>query len=44
MIQRGFTNIMHVRGGGEAMEKYFDYYRDGKIISPTAGKGIVVRP
>jgi len=40
----GFTNVKHVHGGGEAMEKFFDYYRDGKIISPTTGKVILIKP
>jgi len=44
MIERGYENVKTVQGGGEAMEKYFDYYRSGKIISPTTGKVIVVIP
>jgi len=40
----GFTNVKHVHGGGRAMEKYFEYYRDGKIINPVTGKVIVIKP
>jgi hypothetical protein len=44
MINRGFKNVKVVHGGGEAMEKFFDYYRDGKIISPATGKEFDVKP
>jgi hypothetical protein len=48
MIDRGYQNVKVVYGGGEGggalMEKYFDYYRGGKIISPTTGKVIPVIP
>jgi hypothetical protein len=44
MIEMGFTNVRHVLGGGGAMEKHFDHYKDGKIISPTTGRVIRVKP
>jgi hypothetical protein len=49
MIERGYENVKFVHsesgeGGGTAMEKYFEFYRDGKVINPTTGKVIVVRP
>lgn len=40
----GFTNVKHVRGGGRAMEKFFEYYRGGKIVNPITGKEILVNP
>jgi len=36
----GFKNVKTVHGGGQAMEKYFEYYRSGKIINPITGKVI----
>jgi hypothetical protein len=48
MIQRGYENVKVVDGGGEGggarMEKYFDYYRGGKAISPMTGKVTTVIP
>ena len=48
MIERGYNNVKIIYGGGEgggvAMEKYFDYYRGGKIISPLTGKKTTVIP
>jgi len=41
--EKGHTNVKVVRGGGEAMEKYFDYFR-GKIVSPMTGKETIVQP
>jgi hypothetical protein len=38
MIEQGYTNVKTVQGGGSAMEKFFDYYRGGKIISPMTGQ------
>lgn len=47
MIKMGFTNVKHVHGGGNAMEKYFDYYQatyyGGKVVSPTTGKVIILK-
>jgi hypothetical protein len=46
MIKMGFRNVKAVEGvggsSGEAMEKYFEYYRGGKIINPITGKVIVI--
>ena len=48
MTERGYKNVKVVYGGGEGggalMEKYFDYYRGGKIINPLTGKVTVVIP
>ncbi len=48
LIEKGFRSVKMVRGGGDAMEKFFDYYiwKDGKgkIISPATGKEIVLNP
>jgi len=48
MIKMGFTNVKHVHGGGGAMEKFFDHYEathyGGKIVSPTTGREIPVKP
>jgi len=44
MIEIGFENVKTVAGGGAAMEKFFEYYRAGKIINPITGKVIVVKP
>jgi hypothetical protein len=48
MIERDYGNVRTVSGGGEAMEKFFDYYKKtyygGKIISPLTGKEIVIKP
>jgi hypothetical protein len=30
--------------GGAAMERFFEYYRAGRIINPLAGKEINVKP
>ena len=40
MIKQGYTNVRTVQGGGQAMEKFFDYYKGGKIISPMTGQVI----
>jgi hypothetical protein len=37
MIDQGYTNVRVVEGGGQAMEKIFDHYADGKMISPLRG-------
>lgn len=48
MIKMGFRNVKTVEGsvvsGGKAMEKYFEYYRGGKIINPITGKVVVIIP
>jgi hypothetical protein len=38
MISLGYENVKTVKGGGAALEKYFDYYRGGKIFRPSKGK------
>lgn len=48
MIEKGFRNVKIVQGGsatsaGEELEKYFEYYRGGKIINPITGKVIVIK-
>jgi hypothetical protein len=48
MIEKGFKNVKVVRGGpseggGAEMEKFFEYYRGGKIINPLTGKITVLR-
>ncbi len=47
MINKGYENVKMVHGGGEGggvkMEKYFEYYRDGKIINPITGKVIKIK-
>jgi len=44
MIKKGFENVKAVSGGGSEMEKYFEYYRAGRIINPLTGTVIVVKP
>jgi hypothetical protein len=49
MIERGFRNVKIVHGGtatsaGEELEKYFEYYRGGKIINPITGKVMIIKP
>lgn len=39
----GFANVKAVHGGGQAMEKYFEYYRSGKIVNPITGKVIEMK-
>jgi hypothetical protein len=34
MMGLGYDNVKTVEGGGQAMEKYFMYYRNGKLINP----------
>jgi hypothetical protein len=50
MIKRGFMNVKVVSGegvegeiSGKAMEKYFEYYDNGRIINPITGKVIVIK-
>ena len=44
MIQKkGFKNVRIISGGGAAAEKYFEYYRAGKIINPITGKVTIIR-
>jgi len=48
MVKMGYENVKYVHAegqsdGGAAMEKYFEYYRDGKIINPITGKVTVIR-
>jgi len=40
LIEQGYGNAKVVLGGGDVMEKFFDYYRNGKIISPMMGTTI----
>jgi len=47
MIEKGFRNVKIVHGGsassaGEELEKYFEYYRGGKIINPLTKKEIII--
>lgn len=42
-MKKGYRNVKAVRGGGRAMEKFFDYYRGGKIIKPQTGQVIDMR-
>lgn len=35
MIEQGYENVSTVEGGGKAMEKFFDYVINGKVIKPT---------
>jgi hypothetical protein len=49
MIENGFKNVKTVRGGGAAMEKFFDHYGvdytgRGKIIGPKTGEKFGVKP
>jgi hypothetical protein len=44
MIKMGFTNVKHVKGGGRAMEKFFEYFKGRKIINPITGKEVIVKP
>ena len=37
MIEKGYENVRTIVGGGAAMEKFFEYYRDEKIINPMTG-------
>jgi len=47
MIEKGFKNVKTVRGGGFAMEKFFDHYEKmhygGRIISPATGREFDVK-
>jgi len=40
----GYSNVKTVQGGGQAMEKYFEYYRAGRIKDPATGKEILLKP
>jgi hypothetical protein len=42
--KKGYRNVKAVRGGGRAMEKFFEYYRGGKIINPRTGHVTKVKP
>jgi hypothetical protein len=44
MIERGYSSVKTIMGGGQAMERVFDYYKGGKMISPMTGKEIVLKP
>lgn len=44
MIEKGFKNVKTVYEGGWEMEKYFEYYRGGRVINPLTGTVIVVKP
>jgi len=43
MIEKGYDNVRAVAGGGAAMEKFFEYYRDEKIINPITGTVIKLK-
>ena len=46
MIKMGFKNVKNVKGGGKALEKYFEYYTSGavtKVTNPRTGKVIVLK-
>jgi hypothetical protein len=47
MMERGYRNVKPVQGGGDAMEKFFEYYLKawdgGRIINPITGKVIVIK-
>ncbi len=48
MIKKGFKNVKIVHAGsrtsgGEELEKYFEYYRAGKIINPLTGKKVIIK-
>jgi hypothetical protein len=47
MIERGYTNVKTVQGGGRAMEKFFDHYGKtydgGKITNPRTGQVIDIK-
>jgi hypothetical protein len=47
MIKMGFINVKHVHGGGNAMEKYFEYYMSTKhktqIVNPITGKVTILK-
>jgi hypothetical protein len=47
MIERGYTNVRAVQGGGRAMEKIFDHYGatyyGGRIVNPRTGKVIEMK-
>jgi hypothetical protein len=42
MIEIGYENVRTVAGGGAAMEKFFEYYRGGRIINPITGSVIEI--
>jgi hypothetical protein len=42
MIEIGYENVRTVAGGGAAMEKFFEYYRAGRIINPITGTVIQI--
>jgi len=47
MIEQGYGNVKSVRGGGFAMEKFFDRFEwthyGGKIINPRTGQVIEMK-
>ena len=48
MIKQGFKNVKVVsggtaEGGGREMEKYFEYFRGGKIVNPITGKVTIIK-
>ena len=47
MMKLGFNNVKNVLGGGDAMEKYFEYYMSSKyktqIVNPQTGKVIILK-
>ena len=48
MIEKGFKNVKIVHAGsttsgGQELEKYFEYYRGGKIINPLTGKVTIIK-
>jgi len=44
MIERGYGNVKTIAKGGEAAEKFFEYYRGGRIIDPITGKITIIKP
>jgi hypothetical protein len=45
MIKMGFKNVKHVTGGGDALQKYFEYYTSAavtKITNPLTGKQTIL--
>ena len=49
MIEKGFKNVKVVKAreditGGDEMERFFEHYKNGKIINPVTGKVTVIKP
>jgi len=48
MIKKGFKDVKIVKGktaegGGAEMEKFFEYYKGGKIVNPITGKVTIIK-